>query len=86
MVVVDSFPRYMSSFYSCSHTFSDLYHLLVLVLVPVCSKKISFAIVSRPDPSQCGIYFVAHSVSVSLYRIILGTLKGVERLGDSTML
>jgi len=67
MVEVGSFPPYMSSFCSCSSTFSDLYHL------------------SIPNPSQCGIYFVAHSVSVS-YRIVLGTLWGVERMKDSTVL
>ena len=62
MAGVDSFPRYMSSFYSCSYPFSDSYHLHV-------QQEITFMIVSCPNPSQCGIYSVAHSVSVSLYRI-----------------
>jgi hypothetical protein len=42
-------------------------------------------IVSYPNQSQHGIYLVVHFMSVSLCRIGLSTLWGVERLGDSTV-
>jgi hypothetical protein len=62
---VDSFPCHMSSFCSCSHTFSALY-------LPVFgySRKINLIVYSCPNQSQRGIYLVAHSMSVLLCRIV----------------